>query len=74
MRREIVNKGMCATVGRMKILRVLEMRLETERAALDTALDFGLDILAKNSTVKIIRLVRELKERGGNYGSSIRHL
>jgi len=74
MRRPIIRRGVNAQIGTMRLVRVLELRLEVERAALDAALDFGLDLLAKNATVKIIRLVREIQEKGGHYGTSIRNL
>ncbi len=73
MRRPIVRKGRSASIGTMKLVHILEQRLEVERACLDVALDFGLDILAKNATVKVIRLVREIDEKGG-LSASIFHV
>ncbi len=74
MRRPVIRRGICASIGSAKLIRVLEQRLEVERTALDAALDYGLDILARNSAIRIVRLVREIKEKGGHYGTSVSDL
>lgn len=67
MRRPIIRRGISASIGTTKLLHVMEQRLEVERARLDVALDFGLDLLARDATVKIVRLVREIQRKGGNF-------
>lgn len=62
MRRPIIRAGICASIGSAKLVHMLEERLETARFGLDVALDFGLDILAKQETVRIVRLVRQIEE------------
>ncbi len=71
MRRPIVRKGINASIGSAKLIWLLEKRLEVARAGLDIALDFGLDQLAKTCTIEVVRLVREVKGKGGQYGSRL---
>ncbi len=66
MRRPIINRGHSAEIGRMKLLRYLEKRYDIAWRGLEIALDFGLDKLAKTCTIEIIKVAREIKERGGN--------
>ncbi len=66
MRRPIIRRGYSAHIGSAKLLRVLELRLEVERVALDAALDYGLDTLARDSAIRIVRLVREVIAKGGS--------
>ncbi len=71
MRRPIINRGHNAEIGRAKLAWLLEKRLEVARGGLDIALDYGLDKLAKTCTIEVVRLVREIKEKGGHYGTSL---
>ncbi len=74
MRRPIIRKGINASIGSAKLIWLMEKRLAIARHGLDIALDFGLDVLAKTCTIEIIRTVLELKEKGGNYGTSLSDL
>ncbi len=73
MRRPIIRRGINAQIGTMKLLRAKERQLEVTREYLDIALDYGLDKLAYRSAKKIVTLVREINERGGN-SASIFHI
>jgi hypothetical protein len=63
---------MSARIGTMKLLRLKEKELEHYRITLDVSLEYGLDLLAKDMTIRIIRLVKIINEKGGQ-SESILH-